>query len=372
MATRLQALALWHSRLQGSAEGFLTCGWTALTSLSLTGSRMEHDVLLPALQLPALENVSIDDFGHRGGMLQLEQLTGSCPQVSRLRLQLEGNVAPASEGRGQRSGLHKLGRLAELHIANCSHRGIQDWDLPASLTRLTVEGCCGFGGVLRLDLFWVVHGAAACISRGAQLRTLVCFNTEAFLQSVEFGTDVDEQGRQLGGQLSGLQELTVWGCGEGVLSTVSALASSAPSLTRLECGLLRGQRVMELPPIRSATLESITVVCYPSYVVDHPMTLTLLHGCTRLQEVLVRFQTVPIEGTAVRIRCHCSRRRCIVPFNPHTGQAKELPLVDVVGVHFLPMHPHGQGTRIYTIMYAYHATEFQRPMWGHVVMPGSM
>ena len=35
-----------HSRLQGSADGFLTKGWTALTSLSLTQSAYDKTVTL--------------------------------------------------------------------------------------------------------------------------------------------------------------------------------------------------------------------------------------------------------------------------------------------------------------------------------------
>ena len=66
-------------RLQGPADGFLTQGWTALTSLSLAWCRLKDDIL-PALNLPAVQDVDIEGFRHRGGVLQLDQL--GCPQVS--------------------------------------------------------------------------------------------------------------------------------------------------------------------------------------------------------------------------------------------------------------------------------------------------
>lgn len=52
IATRLQELTIAHSRLQGSVDGFLTKGWTALTSLALTNCSAEEHTL-PAPNLPA-------------------------------------------------------------------------------------------------------------------------------------------------------------------------------------------------------------------------------------------------------------------------------------------------------------------------------
>ena len=62
VATRLRELHVSCSRLQGSADGFLTDGWTALTSLSLTQSRVDKTMLTAALKLPALEDVHICSF----------------------------------------------------------------------------------------------------------------------------------------------------------------------------------------------------------------------------------------------------------------------------------------------------------------------
>ena len=41
--------------------------------------------------------------------------------------------------------------------------------------------------------------------------------------------------------------------------------------------------------------------------------LTLLPGCSRLQEVVVRFMGRRYEGAEVEIRCPCFNRGCIVP-----------------------------------------------------------
>ena len=87
IATRLQALGLSACRLQGSADGFLIEGWTALTSLSLHDSTYAYDEMCSALQLPALEVASICEFSHALGLLQLSQLSGSCLQISRLKFE---------------------------------------------------------------------------------------------------------------------------------------------------------------------------------------------------------------------------------------------------------------------------------------------
>ena len=85
VATRLHNLQLKSSRLEGSSDGFLTSGWTALTSLHLQETRMENATLTAALKIPALERLCVCGFFWRqGGELQLDQLTGCCPRVSRL------------------------------------------------------------------------------------------------------------------------------------------------------------------------------------------------------------------------------------------------------------------------------------------------
>ena len=62
VATRLIALHVRDSRLQGSADGFLTKGWTALTSLTVTRAYLEDAALTAALDLPMVEDVHIGSF----------------------------------------------------------------------------------------------------------------------------------------------------------------------------------------------------------------------------------------------------------------------------------------------------------------------
>ena len=138
MATRLQELDLLNSRLQGSADDFLTKGWTALTSLSLTGSQVEHATLAAALHLPALKDLSIDRFSHQGRALQLDQLAGGYLQVSRVKFELGSGVV-ASEGGEWRCSLLHLCRLKCLHIIKPSRQDSLGLDLPASLVCLRVE-----------------------------------------------------------------------------------------------------------------------------------------------------------------------------------------------------------------------------------------
>ena len=98
IATRVHELNVSASRHLGSADGFLTKGWTALTSLSLHDTRMEDATLTSALELPALEHMRICHVrGHRGGELQLDQLTGSCPQISRLEFGLGASLRQITE-----------------------------------------------------------------------------------------------------------------------------------------------------------------------------------------------------------------------------------------------------------------------------------
>ena len=142
-AARLQELELRYSRFQGSADGFLTRGWTALTSLTLTHIRMENATLTAALELPALETVCLGTVtGHRGRELLVDQLTGSCPQVSRLEFQLREDLTQASEAGRQSYRLGNLTRLADLRVLDWSHQAHVDvdLDLPPSLTQLKFEG----------------------------------------------------------------------------------------------------------------------------------------------------------------------------------------------------------------------------------------
>ena len=380
IATRLRELAIDNSRLQGSADGFFTKGWTALTSLSLTHSRVEAASLAAMLNLPALENMNVIFFRHQGGVLQLDQLISGCPQLRRLRLQLSSDSAQGREGSGSCCSLQKLGRLADLYIwvmTKPLHASL-DLDLPASLTRLEVMGA--EEGDSTVDFFWVLSQAVKCIRRGAQLRSMTCRYTEADLQPAQWGASLDEQYRRLGGQLSSLTELVVWGGTERLLSALCAVISSAPHLTCVHFTTMKWLPRMEFSPICSASLESFTVaVRGPSNeVMAPPLVLTFLPGCTRLQEVLVQLPNKYLtEGTGAKIRCHPCSPTCIVPMDV-LARAEEhrrmygCARLSEVGIQFLPGPPSPQGVqRAYTVLYTCHAAGPQQPlMWGHIVVPG--
>ena len=178
VATQLCELDIFGSCLQGSSDGFLTEGWTALTSLRLTQTHMENAALTAVLELPALEEVDITGFSFQGGsddqggVLQLDQLTGSCPNIRGLRFEFSTDMAWGREGRGPCCSFLKLGRLANL----CIYTEFEpvpadvDIDLPASLADFMVEASCDHAA----DLFWALREAMRCIRGGALLRTLLC------------------------------------------------------------------------------------------------------------------------------------------------------------------------------------------------------
>ena len=326
-------------------------------------------MLTSVLELPALEGVQICYFmGHRGGELQLDQLTGSCPHVSRLQFRLGESLAQATEASMQSCRLLSLNRLADLHLEGCP--GLQanvnlDLDLPPSLTQLRFGNSWGSGSSL-VDFFWALREAVKCVGRGAKLHKLICNCAEAYVQPVQWGASLEEQYRRLGGQLGGLRELEVWGAQEELVSAFGAVASSAPSLTRLEM-IATDLSHVEVSPICSASLESIRMTCIPAmYEQPPPQVLpTLLAGCTRLREVTVHFTCNPAEGAAVKIRCHCCIQRCILPVDEYAGYVS-----DVV-VKFLPMPSFEQGVQECTLLFACHAAgSKQDPLWGHSVMPG--
>ena len=375
-ATRLHELDISCCRLQDSADGFLTRGWTALTRLSLTHTLVESATMAAELDLPALEELDIIGFRHHSGVLQLDQLTGSCPNIRGLRFLLDSDAARGREGRATCCSLLKLGRLADLHvcIGEKEHLSV-DLDLPASLTLFVVDG---IEYATYVDLSWALREAAKCIRRGAQLRRLTCYPAELYLQPAQWGADLDEQYRRLGGQLSSLRELEVKGGTEQLLSALGAIASSAPHLTCLNFGFMERLPRMELPPISSATLESITVtVLKPSNEAPPPpLVLTFLPGCTRLTTVLVGFtRDFTVEGAAAKIRCHCSSPTCIVPMDVLAGAAEHQRVhgysgLSQVGVRLLPGPPSTQAVP-YTVLHACHAAGPQQPlMWGHLVMHG--
>ena len=226
-----------------------------------------------------------------------------------------------------------------------------------------------------VDFFWALREAAKCLRRGAQLRRLYCGGADA-----QWG-GLLEQYRQLGGQLSNLRELAVWGATAALLRAVSAVASAAPHLACLEFDFTEGLFRMELLPISSASLESITVTAFKASdeAPPPPLVLTLLPGCTRLQQVLVKFpEWLTVEGAAVKIRCHPPSPACIVPVELHAGTAAHIGTrgvneshLRIVGVQFLPGPPPPQDVPGYTVLHACHAAGPQQPLvWGHLVMPG--
>ena len=199
VATRLRELDLCSSCLQGSTDGFLTKGWTALTSLSLTHSWVEAASLTAPLNLPALEETNVILFRHQGGALQLEQLTGSCPQLKKLSVMLGSEVAQGREGTRPCCSLQKLGQLEDLYmlIEQKALNASLDLDLPASLTQFEVMGTRGDDR--SVDLFWALSEAVKCIRRGAQLRRVTCRHAEACMQPAQWGASLAEQHGQLGG-----------------------------------------------------------------------------------------------------------------------------------------------------------------------------
>ena len=371
VVTQLQSLELSHSRLEGSADGFLTAGWTALTSVSLFGSNVLDDVLT-ALNLPALEVLSTYGFAHQGGVLRPEQLC--CPQLCSLEVELDSSLAQDSEGSRQCCSLLSLARLTTLTVKYYSNPGTMDLALPASFKRLTVQDKSKVA-----DIKWVLLQAAKCIRGGAQLRflTYTNFTSALYFMRVPWGASTIAPYKEIGEQLSGLEDLSASSNGPDFLSAVGAVACSAPSLTRLKFSI-QGPTGITLPPICSASLKSITGL----YRLRDPyapppllaVILTFLPGCTQLREVHVQYFDAPKEGAYVKIRCHCNSQRYIVPFVAEFDD--ELPWnrrsgLEEVGVRFMPTPASPQGVQPYTVLFACHAAgPEQAPKWGHVVMPG--
>ena len=184
------------------------------------------DQALPEPSLPALEAVDLYNFVHRGGMLQLHELIGGCPQLTRLCFELESSLLQGGKN-VQQCSLLSLGRLANLQIAHRFYPANLGVALPASLTTLRFMGLFG-DHTTQMDFFCALLEAAKCIKGGAQLHTLYCSNTEALPQPPQWGTSLREQYRQLGAQLSGLKELKVWGYRTVLLSALSAVPAQRP------------------------------------------------------------------------------------------------------------------------------------------------
>ena len=326
--------------------------------LSFRYTRAETGNMTAALELPALEEVDITGFTHQGGVLHLGQLTGSCPNIRGLRVQLNIDLAQGKEADGPCCSLLNLGQLASLvmDIIVESLQANVDLYLPPSLTQLEF---CGSGGKT-VDFFWALREAVKCVGRGAQLHGLICDPAAAYLQPAQWDTSLEEQYRWLGSQLSSLQELEVSGAQEQLFSVVGAVASAAPSLVSLMVVVEHPLPRVEVSPICSASLEDIRVKWRRHHRPELPppqVLLTLLPGCTRLREVVVDFMERPVEGAAVKIRCHCCSRRCIVTVGAY----------DVV-VKFLHMPSSEQEC---TVLCSGHAAgPGHTSWWDHAVMPG--
>ena len=363
VASRLQTLEISHSRLRGSADGFLSAGWTALKDLSLRDSWLEDDVLT-AVNLPALEAVEIVNYEHQGGTLRVDQLC--CLQLRFLAFQLDSSQAHASEGSGHFCSLVSLPRLARLVVLLVPHQAIMDLSLPASLEVLTVQGSSGTDSV---DLKWVLLEAVKGCRSGGHLRSLSCIDTapSSHPEGMAWGASSVARYKELGGQLMGLTDLHVYGRAPTLLSAISAVASSAPSLACLKFGVEEELDDLVLPPISSASLKSITGrYRLMGYIAPPlPVILTFLPGCTQLRDVRVQFYySMPRAGACVKIRCHCASQDCIKPLDACAG-------LEEVGVRFLPLPPSSQGVRAYTVIFTCHAAGPEQAVkWGHVVVPG--
>ena len=368
VATRLQSLDILDSFLRGSAAGFLSVGWTALTSLSIKGSWVKSDALT-ALNLPALESLAIVSFAFGENfsypLLQPNQLC--CPQLRSLVYDFESTQE--EDGRRCCSLLH-LPRLATLvMICDEEEAARMDVALPASLEHLTVQAA-SLGGASQwhVPLKWVLLEAVKCIGNGAQLRALTCANSapSPHPEGTPWGASSVAHYRELAEHLRGLKDLrlSMYGNAETMLSATSVMASSAPDLTRLEFEFENQLDYFELPPICSASLKSVTGR-YSNTVPPRPVVLGFLPGCTQLRDVHVHFyHDPPREGTSVKIRCYCISERCIMPLDACAGLAE-------VGVRFLPMPLTSQGVQVYTVTFTCRAPgPGQALKWGHVVEAG--
>ena len=104
VARRLQRLDILHSRLFGSADGFLSAGWTALTALRLEDSHVVDD-FLTARNLPALESLG------QCRVLAERQATAAGPAVlpAALLSGIRAGQQPGACQRGQRAVLQPPG-----------------------------------------------------------------------------------------------------------------------------------------------------------------------------------------------------------------------------------------------------------------------
>ena len=351
-------------RLRGSPDGFLSASWSALKLLHVRYSRVEHSTLA-TLNLPALESLDVGFLciGNLGKMLQLDQLR--CPQLSSLAFDLCSNKARASKASRLWCSLVHLAQVADLTLSHESFRAVLGLDLPASLKHLTLQGTCLGSSV---DLKWALLEAGKGIRSGAHLCSLTCAHASpsSHPEWVPWGASSTAHYRELGEKLRGLTDLFVSGRATTLLSAISAVACSAPDLTCLTFCVEEELDDLVLPPVCSASLKSITG---RFKVIGHKgplaVVLTFLPGCTEVCEVHVQFyNNLPIEGTSVKICCHCTSQKCIMPLDVGAG-------LEEVGIRFLPVPPASEGLQAYTFIYTCHAAGPQQPLkWGYAVLPG--
>ena len=318
------------------------------------------------MNLPALESLHFVQFdlgGTQLEMLQPDKLF--CPQLSSLSFEFyhTSQEALAGDIGSPRCSLAHLPRLATLELSCFDRQApVSDLRLPASLKHLTVWDTDG------VDLQWLLLEAVKGIGSGAQLRSLTCTNSTPSSHPAwtPWGASSVARYRELAEQLRGLQDLTLHGSATTLLSAIGAVAGSAPDLTRLEFGVDKELDDLEIPPICSASLKSVTArYSAGNRVPPPPVILSFLPACTKLRDVRVGFCTDgavagPGEGTSIKIRCHCTSRRCIMPLDACAG-------LDDVGVRVLPLPPSSQGVQAYTVTFTCHAAG---PKWGHVVRRG--
>ena len=248
-----------------------------------------------ALELPALEEIDIRGFKHQGGVLHLDQLTGSCPNIKGISFQLGSELAQGREGGRPCCDLLDLGQLASLvmQIEEESFHANLSFDLPASLTHFEVQGA----NVSRrtVDFFWWLSEAVKCIRRGAQLRKMTCRYAEAYLQPAQWGA-------QPGGAVQTAGKPAQQPAGAGDLGRPGAAAQRSGRSRKLsaqpsqpcDChnAVPRGGLAYAAAPASKASGWSGNPCTAPSCRLCRVL-LTLLAGCTRLREVVVHIMGGP-------------------------------------------------------------------------------
>ena len=184
-------------------------------------------------------------------------------------------------------------------------------------------------------------------------------------EGVPWGASSDAHHRELGKQLSGLKDLIVHGQGTTLLRAISATACSAPILTGLRFCVNEGKDDLELPPICSASLKSITGLNSLTGLEapPPPVILTILVGCTQLRDVHVLFLNMPKVGTCVKICCQCHSRACMVSLEGHAASIDDPPSGSCAGLSEV-------GVRLMPVLASHRVCSLTRPFTHYVrVLP---